>query len=52
MAFGWNPPRFTTSSYAWFFYATARRVHSAPANKDGILGVRPVIEVYKSDISY
>ena len=45
-------PRFTPASYAWFFYATARRVHSAPANKDGILGVRPVIEVYKSDISY
>ena len=45
-------PRFTPASYAWFFYATARRVHSSPANKDGILGVRPVIEVYKSDISY
>ncbi len=45
-------PRFTPSSYAWFFNATAKRVHSAPANKDGILGVRPVIEVYKSDISY
>ena len=43
-------PRFTPANYSWFFYATARRVHSAPAIKNDILGVRPVIEVYKSDI--
>ena len=45
-------PRFTPANYSWFFYATARRVHSAPAIKNDILGVRPVIEVYKSDIYY
>ena len=45
-------PRFTPANYSWFFYVTARRVHSAPAIKNDILGVRPVIEVYNSDIYY
>ena len=45
-------PRNTMSTYAWMVYATTRRVHSVEVNRNDILGVRPVIEVQKSDISY
>ena len=40
-------------SYAWIIYATARRVHSVKVqNTKVLIGVRPVIEVYKSDMLY
>ena len=41
------------SSHAWIIYATARRVHSVEVqNTKVLIGVRPVIEVYKSDMLY
>ena len=46
-------PRNTMSSHGWIIYATARRVHSVEVQRtDVLVGVRPVIEVYKSDIDY
>lgn len=46
-------PRNTMSNYSWIIYATARRVHSIEVQRtDVLVGVRPVIEVAKSDISY
>ena len=45
-------PRYSLSTYAWFVYGTARRVHSAVVSNGNNLGVRPVIEVLKSDIFY
>ena len=46
-------PRNTMSSHAWIIYATARRVHSVEVQSTKvIIGVRPVIEVYKSDMLY
>lgn len=45
--------RNTMSNHAWIIYATARRIHSVKVNKSGVLiGVRPVIEISKNDISY
>ena len=41
------------SNHSWIIYATARRVHSIEVQRtDVLVGVRPVIEVAKSDISY
>ena len=41
------------SNHGWIIYATARRVHSVEVQRtDVLVGVRPVIEVYKSDIDY
>ena len=41
------------SSYGWMIYTTTRRVHSVEVQRtDVLIGVRPVIEVAKSDISY
>ncbi len=46
-------PRNTMSSYGWMIYTTTRRVHSVEVQRtDVLIGVRPVIEVAKSDISY
>ncbi len=46
-------PRNTMSNYSWIIYATARRVHSIEVQRtDVLVGVRPVIEVAKSDILY
>ena len=46
-------PRNTMSNYSWIIYATARRVHSVEVQRtDTFVGVRPVIEVYKSDMLY
>ena len=46
-------PRNTMSNHSWIIYATARRVHSIEVQRtDVLVGVRPVIEVSKSDISY
>lgn len=45
-------PRFGLSQYAWFIYAAERRVHSAETKRNDGFGVRPVIEVLISDISY
>lgn len=46
-------PRNTMSSHSWIIYATARRVHSVEVQRtDVLIGVRPVIEVSKSDIVY
>ncbi len=46
-------PRNTMSSHSWIIYATARRVHSIEVQRtDVLVGVRPVIEVPKIDISY
>ena len=46
-------PRNTMSNHSWIIYATARRVHSIEVQRtDVLVGVRPVIEVAKSDISY
>ena len=46
-------PRNTMSNYGWMIYATASRVHSVEVSRtDVLIGVRPVIEVSKSDISY
>ena len=46
-------PRNTMSNHGWMIYATARRVHSVEVQRtDVLIGVRPVIEVSKSDISY
>lgn len=46
-------PRNTMSNHGWIIYTTARRVHSVEVQKtDVLIGVRPVIEVSKSDISY
>ena len=46
-------PRNTMSNHGWIIYATARRVHSVEVQRtDVLVGVRPVIEVYKSDIDY
>lgn len=45
--------RNTMSSHSWIIYATARRVHSVKVQRtDVLIGVRPVIEVSKSDIVY
>ena len=41
------------SSHSWIIYATARRVHSIEVQRTNVLvGVRPVIEVSKDNISY
>ena len=41
------------SNHSWIIYATARRVHSIEVQRtDVLVGVRPVTEVAKSDISY
>lgn len=41
------------SNHGWMIYATARRVHSVEVQGNNtFIGVRPVIEVNKSDISY
>jgi len=46
-------PRNTMSSHSWIIYATARRVHSIEVQRTNVLvGVRPVIEVSKDNISY
>lgn len=46
-------PRNTMSSHSWIIYATARRVHSIEVQRtDVLVGVRPVIEVSKDNISY
>ena len=46
-------PRNTMSRHSWIIYATARRVHSIEVQRtDVLVGVRPVIEVSKSDILY
>ena len=46
-------PRNTMSNHGWMIYTTARRVHSVEVQRtDVLIGVRPVIEVSKSDISY
>ena len=46
-------PRNTMSSRSWIIYATARRVHSIEVQRTNVLvGVRPVIEVSKDNISY
>lgn len=46
-------PRNTMSNHGWIIYATARRVHSVEVQRtDVLVGVRPVIEVSKNDISY
>ena len=46
-------PRNTMSNHSWIIYATARRVHSIEVQRtDVLVGVRPVIEVAKSDIAY
>ena len=46
-------PRNTMSNYGWMIYATASRIHSVEVSRtDVLIGVRPVIEVSKSDISY
>ena len=46
-------PRNTMSNYSWIIYATTRRIHSMEVQRtDTFVGVRPVIEVYKSDIDY
>lgn len=46
-------PRNTMSNHSWIIYATARRVHSIEVQRtDVLVGVRPVIEVTKSDILY
>ena len=46
-------PRNTMSNHGWMIYATARRVHSVEVQGNNtFIGVRPVIEVNKSDISY
>lgn len=46
-------PRNTMSNHGWMLYATARRVHSVEVQRtDTLIGVRPVIEVSKSEISY
>ena len=46
-------PRNTMSNHSWIIYATARRVHSIEVQRtDVLVGVRPVIEVTKTDILY
>ena len=46
-------PRNTMSNHSWIIYATARRVHSIEVQRtDVLIGVRPVIEVSKDNISY
>mgnify|MGYP004516642587 CR=1 FL=1 len=46
-------PRNSMSSYSWMIYATATRIHSVQVQRtDVLVGVRPVIEVSKNDISY
>ena len=46
-------PRNTMPSYSWMIYATATRIHSVQVQRiDVLVGVRPVIEVSKNDISY
>lgn len=41
------------SNNSWIIYATARRVHSIEVQRtDVLIGVRPVIEVFKTDILY
>ena len=46
-------PRNTMSNHGWIVYATSSRVHSIEVQRtDVLVGVRPVIEVLKSDISY
>lgn len=46
-------PRNTMSSHSWIIYETARRVHSIEVQRTNVLvGVRPVIEVSKDNISY
>ena len=46
-------PRNTMSNNSWIIYATARRVHSIEVQRtDVLIGVHPVIEVFKTDILY
>lgn len=46
-------PRNTMSNHSWIIYATARRIHSIEVQRtDVLVGVRPVIEVSKEEISY
>ena len=46
-------PRNTMSNHSWIIYATARRIHSIEVQRtDVLVGVRPVIEVFKTDILY
>lgn len=46
-------PRNNMSNYGWMIYATASRVHSVEVSRtDVLIGVRPVIEVSKTDILY
>ena len=50
---GWlESPRAATSSYVWYVYGDSRSVYSDNANIADYYGVRPAIEVLKSDISY
>lgn len=43
--------RFGLPKYAWFVWGAERRVHREVIN-NRIFGVRPVIEISKSEISY
>ena len=46
-------PRNNLAGYSWMVYATASRIHSVQVQRtDVLIGVRPVIEVSKNDISY
>ena len=45
-------PRTANSGYVWFVIGSDRNVGSSNANYAGYNGVRPAIEVSKSDISY
>ncbi len=44
--------RFGLPKYAWFVWGAERRVHSAEVINNSTFGVRPVIEISKSEISY
>ena len=44
--------RFGLPKYAWFVWGAIRRVHSAEVINNSTFGVRPVIEISKSEISY
>lgn len=44
--------RFGLSKYAWFVCGAIRHVHSAEVINNSTFGVRPVIEISKSEISY
>ena len=43
--------RFGLSKYAWFVWGAIRHVHREVIN-NSTFGVRPVIEISKSEISY